>query len=122
MTLTGGTASGIPGLTPAQAETLLLQKAITHHNAGQAAAAAELCQRILAVNPDQPQALLLLGLILGQGAEPATGAQLIARYLTFCPDDPVATYNLGMLRQQQNELSAALALFERALVLKPGFA
>jgi tetratricopeptide (TPR) repeat protein len=121
MTLAGEAISGISELTPQQTETLLLQKALGYHNAGQAAAAAELCQRILAANPDQPQALLLLGLILGQGSEPATGAQLLARYLTLRPDDPIATYNLGMLHQQQGELPAALALFERALVLKPEF-
>jgi len=122
MTAAGGIAPGDPEPTPQQREVGLLRKAMGLRNAGQPAAAADLCQQVLASNPDQPQALLLLGLILGQGAEPAAGAQLIARYLTFCPDDPIATYNLGMLRQQLGEMAAALGLFERALALKPEFA
>jgi Flp pilus assembly protein TadD len=99
----------------------LLSAALAHQRAGQSAAAAALCRRVLSHDPDQPHALLLLGLIVGKD-DPAAGAALVARYLDLMPDDPDATYNLGMLRQRHGAQAAALALFDRALALKPDFA
>src|SRR5271156_1940370 len=87
-----GAASGAP--MPPHTEAALLRDALAHRNAGRPAEAAALCREVLARHPDQPHALLLLGLILGQ-ADPAAGAPLIARYLDRAPNDHDAIYNLG---------------------------
>jgi len=105
-----------------QTETALLARALAYQKDGHPALAAQLCRQVLALNPDRPEALLMLGLILGRGDEPGAGAALIERYLAQRPDDPFARYNLGMLRQRQGDDAGALALLERALALKPDLA
>ena len=99
----------------------LLKHALAAQQSGRSDEAAALCRDVLARAPGQPQASLLLGLILGRD-DPAVGAPLIARYLEQFPDDPVAACNLGMLRQRQGEADAALGLFDRALARQPALA
>jgi len=114
-----GAESGAP--MPPHTEAALLRDALAHRNAGRPAEAAALCREVLARHPDQPHALLLLGLILGQD-DPAAGAPLIARYLDRAPNDHDAIYNLGMLRQRHGDHAGGLALFDRALALRDDFA
>jgi Tfp pilus assembly protein PilF len=111
-----------PGPPTPQTETALLERALAYQKAGHAPLAAELCREILAANPERPEALLMLGLILGRTDDPAAGAALIARYLAHHPDDPMATCQLGLLRQRAGQHAVALALFERALALAPTLA
>jgi tetratricopeptide (TPR) repeat protein len=111
-----------PERAPEPTETALLEQALAYQKAGHAPLAAQLCRQILATNPARPEALLMLGLILGRGDDAAAGAALIARYLAQRPDDPFAIYSLGMLRQRQGQDRAALALLDQALALKPEFA
>jgi hypothetical protein len=83
----------------------LLSQALRAQQAGQSAVAAALCRQVLAATPRQPQASLLLGLILGRDDADA-GAPLLADYLAQFPDDAVAAMNLGMLRQRQGDAAA----------------
>jgi Tfp pilus assembly protein PilF len=114
-----GAHAGAP--LPPQAEAAQLRSALAHRNAGRPAEAAASCREILARHPDQPHALLLLGLILGQD-DPAAGAPLVARYLDQAPNDHDAIYNLGMLRQRQGDHGVALGWFDRALALRDDLA
>jgi tetratricopeptide (TPR) repeat protein len=104
---------------PADAE--LLADALRAQQVGQSAVAAALCRLVLARTPRQPQASLLLGLIVGRDDADA-GVPLITAYLEQFPDDAMAACNLGMLRQRQGHAEAALALFDRALARKPALA
>jgi len=115
----GGADAGAP--TTPQSDTALLHAALAHHNAGRPDAASDLCRQVLARHPEQPHALLLLGLILGTD-DPAAGARLIARYLDQSPNDPDAWHNFGMLRQRQRDHVGALAAFDRALALRDDLA
>ncbi|MBI3513276.1 MAG: tetratricopeptide repeat protein [Proteobacteria bacterium] len=99
----------------------LLAEALRAQQAGQSALAAALCRVVLARAPRQPQASLLLGLILGRD-DADVGAPLLADYLDQFPDDAMAASNLGMLRQRQGDAAGALALFERALARRPDVA
>jgi Tfp pilus assembly protein PilF len=99
----------------------LLADALRAQQVGQSAVAAALCKLVLARTPRQPQAALLLGLIVGRDDADA-GAPLIATYLEQFPDDAMAACNLGMLRQRQGDAAAALALFDRALARTPALA
>ena len=110
-------ATAVPGGVAA-----VLQCALGYHKAGDSPRAAQLCHQILSAQPEQPHALLLLGLILGKGADPERGAALIARYLRQNPTDAVASYNLGMLRQRAGDSVGALALFDQTLARDPDHA
>jgi tetratricopeptide (TPR) repeat protein len=96
----------------------LLQRALGAQQSGRSEEAVQLCRDVLARTPRQPQASLLLGLILGR-TDADAGAPLLAVYLEQFPDDPVAACNLGMLRQRQGQAEAALGLFDRALARQP---
>jgi Tfp pilus assembly protein PilF/glutathione synthase/RimK-type ligase-like ATP-grasp enzyme len=104
-----------------QSDVELLHIALAEQKAGRSDAAAAICRQILAHSPDQPHALLLLGLIEGR-RDPAAGAALVARYVAQAPNDPDAIYNLGMLQQRAGDYRDALATFERSLALRPDFA
>jgi tetratricopeptide (TPR) repeat protein len=116
------TPEGVPGPAPEQTETTLLERALAFQKAGHTPLAAQLCREILARNPERPEALLMLGLILGKTDDPAAGAALLARYLARYPDDPIATCQLGLMRRRQGQDRVALGLLERALALKPDLA
>jgi tetratricopeptide (TPR) repeat protein len=99
----------------------LLTEALTHHQAGRRAQAIALYRALLDYTPEQPDALRLLGILLGEGPEIDEAVTLLTRYLTLVPDDAIACYSLGMLHQRQNRHDEAIALLHRAVLLKPDF-
>jgi tetratricopeptide (TPR) repeat protein len=101
---------------------LLLQRALELQKLGRSAEAAQLCRDVLSDHPRQPEALLLLGLILAAQGDPGEAAARLETYLEGYPDDLIAAYHLGMLRQRAGDPVKALALFDRALLQKPDFA
>ena len=105
--------------TSAAANAELLYAALAAQKAGQPDEAAAICRQILARAPDQPHALMLLGLILGRHGDAEEAATLLSRYLERAPNDAFAAYSLGMVRQRQGAHAAALALFDRALAGNP---
>jgi Tfp pilus assembly protein PilF/glutathione synthase/RimK-type ligase-like ATP-grasp enzyme len=109
----------MPRARPSDAEQL--HAALQAQKAGNSDGAAAICRQILAHDPEQPHALLLLGLIEGK-TDPAAGAALVARYVARAPGDPDALYNLGMLQQRSSDYRGALASFDRSLALRPAFA
>jgi protein O-GlcNAc transferase len=57
----------------------LLRDAVQHHQAGRAREAAALYDRVLATDPDQPDALHLSGILLAQTGRPDAGETRLAR-------------------------------------------
>jgi tetratricopeptide (TPR) repeat protein len=100
----------------------LILAAVGHQQAGRAAAAAASCRQVLEHDPDQLQAIMLLGLIEANGADLAAAEALFTRYLALVPDDPDALHNLGRLRQKRGDDLSAIRLFERAAAGKPELA
>jgi tetratricopeptide (TPR) repeat protein len=100
---------------------LSLQRALDLQKRGRSAEAAALCRAVLADQPQHPEALLLLGLILATQPDPAEAAPLLEAYLDRRPDDPAGAYHLGMLRQRLGDPVGALELFDRALARSPEF-
>ena len=98
-----------------------LYAALAAQREGRVDDAATICRQVLAREPDQPHALLLLGLILGKHGDAGDAATLLSRYLELVPNDPFAGYSLGMVRQRQGDHRAALALFDGAIAGNPGF-
>ena len=99
-----------------------LALAIQHHQAGRLAEAEQIYRQILAVAPDQVDALHMLGLMAHQAGRHDLAVQYIGRALQLNPDCAEAYYNLGVVWQSQGKPDEAVACYRRALELNPGYA
>jgi len=109
------TTPATPQLTLAEAMTLAHQ----HWSAGQAQQAEQLCQRILAQWPQQPDALHLLGLIAHAfGRLDLAVAHL--RQACQAPQAPAVYFsNLAEMCRQQGQLAEAEQAARQAIALNP---
>ena len=83
--------------------------------------AAGLFRTMLAIEPDNPGALLNLGNCHAIRGELAEAARLFKRAIAVSPDCADAWYNLGNTHLSQKEYPEARASFERALRYRPEF-
>lgn len=100
----------------------LLNDAITHHLEGDLACAEALYRRILEIDPLQPQALSMLGMILMSGLRNAEAEALFVRHLSMEPGDSMSLLNLGRLLQIRGEDNEAVSLFHQACSGMPALA
>lgn len=98
-----------------------LATAVAHHQGGRLGEAERLYRRILEVEPRQPDALHLLGLI-AHGAGRHEAALRLIREATEARSD-VALYHssLGTVLQASGCLEEALAAYRQALALEPSY-
>jgi predicted O-linked N-acetylglucosamine transferase (SPINDLY family) len=99
-----------------------LQQAVRHHQAGQLAQAEQLYRAVLQADPQQAEALHLLGLIAYQVGHPDAAATCIGQALRLRPDFAVAHNSLGVVHKSQGRLQEAQASLRQALRLQPGYA
>lgn len=97
----------------------LLKTAIQHHRSGQVAVAAQLYQEVLQQQPDQPNALYLLGLIAHQANNLETAIAYYQQAVAAQTDYADAHNNLGAALQQQGNLVAAANHYHAALRIAP---
>ena len=111
---------------PKQQQMLSLQQAldiaVRHHTAGRLPQAQSMYQQILQINPDQPVALHLLGVIAHQVEGNVTEVGLITKAVTIKPDYAEAHNNLGNVFNDLGRLEEAVASYHRALDLMPDYA
>lgn len=106
---------------PAQAERIV-QQALRHHRAHRLGEAGALYRRALAIDPGEPTALQMLGLIaIGRERYPFA-VELIGKALVRNPDDPGAHYNLGLALHKLGRREEAIASYERASALRADLA
>jgi len=91
------------------------------HQQGRLAEAEQSYLRVLAIEPQQFDALQLLGAIKIQQGRHAEGADLIERALRINPNSPRALLNLGFALLRLDRSDEAAASFDRALALNPGY-
>ncbi|MGO8689326.1 MAG: tetratricopeptide repeat-containing sulfotransferase family protein [Thermoguttaceae bacterium] len=99
-----------------------LATAVQQHQAGRLHDAEQVYRRILAVEPNQADALHLLGVIAHQVGNHALAVAYITRAIGS--NGTVAAFhsNLGNALKGQGKLDEAVACFRRALELKPAYA
>ncbi len=102
------------------AETLAI--AIRHHQAGRRQAAVQIYQQILAVDPDQPDAIHLLGVTAHEAGEHYVAIEHIRRAIQLNGKVGAFHNNLGNAYQGLGMLDEAVACYRRALELKPDYA
>lgn len=96
--------------------------AIQHHKAGRLRDAEEIYQRILAVQPNQPDALNLLGVLAAQSGRTDAGIEYFQRAISVHGNVAALHNNLGNAYRQSGRNAEAAACFRRAIELKPDFA
>ncbi|MBT6274912.1 MAG: tetratricopeptide repeat protein [Chromatiales bacterium] len=94
-----------------------LEQALQHHRAKQLPQAESLYRQILQVDPNQTNALHLLGVIAYQVEQYDVAVELINKALATKPDYVEALNNLGRALQAQGHLNAAAASYRKALTL-----
>lgn len=100
----------------------LFDSAIELHQAGRLAEAQALYHEILALDPEHPGALYLLGGIAYQHGEYEQARTLVERALVEAPDDPDALHLLASIALRQRDAERGLEFAERALALHPAYA
>jgi len=99
-----------------------MQQALELHHQGRTAEAEQLYAAVLAVRPDQFDALQMLGVIkLGRG-ELTTALRLVTAAMQLRPNSPQALLNHGLVLNALNRPQEALASFDQALKRKSKYA
>jgi tetratricopeptide (TPR) repeat protein len=93
--------------------------ALHHYQAGNIPLAEALFQQVLAVDPNQADALHFLGLISLARGQNSAAAELIRQAISIRPNDVLLHCNLGNALQAQGKLDDAVACYRRALALEP---
>ena len=101
------------------AETL--QQAAAAYSAGRWPQSEQLCRQILAVSPDQPDTLQLLGIIAAQTGRAVEAGRLMQRAVAAAPDNAEAHFNHASILQALGSIDSALESYTRALAIQPTF-
>jgi Flp pilus assembly protein TadD len=96
-----------------------LQLAAGHVQAGRLAEGELLCQKVLELDPENAQALHLLGVMAHLAGRHGVALALIEKALRCQPDHAQAHYNLGVVLGVLRRFEAALAAYRQALTLDP---
>ena len=100
----------------------VLQKAIQYHESGQLQKAEKQYENILEANPNQPDALHLLGVMAYQNGKHKAAVHLIKKAIRNNPKNPFYHSNLGAVFNAQDRYVEALSSYRHALKLAPDYA
>lgn len=98
----------------------LLRQGLSRHQAGDAAGAAALYRQVLALRPDDANALNLLGQLARAGGDLAEALRLIGRAAALQPGAPVFLAALGATLAEAGRLPEAERALRAALAARPG--
>lgn len=99
--------------------THLLNEAVRLHQAGQFAEAEPLYRRILQTEPDNADALHLLGVIIRRQGDVGAAIPLLTRSLALVPSMHQVLINLANMHAVQGDTDRSIALYRRAVHLVP---
>jgi tetratricopeptide (TPR) repeat protein len=100
---------------------LLLERGVASHRQGRISEAAAAYRELLSAEPDNADALHLLGVALAQGGPSAEAVDLIRAAIRQHPGSPMAHFNLGKALYALERHEEALASYEQALILRPHY-
>lgn len=101
--------------------TSVLQRAIEHHQQGELTQAEWAYQEVLEMEPDQSDALHLLGVIAHQMGDTDTAIERVEASLTSDPNQPRALNNLGNMLASMDRSEEAIVRYQKAIELKPEY-
>jgi tetratricopeptide (TPR) repeat protein len=117
--LAGRTGAGKPAATTIAEK---LKEALALHQQGKFVEAENLYEDILLAQPDQFDALHLLGTLLHQTGKSERGVDLIGKAITINPKVAAAHSNLGIGLKHLGRLDEALNSYDKAIELNPDYA
>jgi protein O-GlcNAc transferase len=100
----------------------LLGRALRLLRAGEPGAADAICRHVLTVDPDNPTAVYLAGVVARDLGDLGRSYELMDRAVRLQPTDAESHCGRGIARWEMNQPDAAVADFERALALDPNHA
>lgn len=106
---------------PSDAAVHSLQVAVQHQQAGRLPQAEAICRQIIAGQPENADALHMLGILALQTGQPDAAVEWIARAAALQPANAICQNNLGTALREKGKLDEAIACFKRAVELKPSF-
>jgi protein O-GlcNAc transferase len=105
-------------ITIEQAMNLALQ----HHQAGRLAEAETIYRQILALQPNEPDAMHFLGVLANQTGKPQVGVELIGRAIALRPGVPEYHNNIGVALMELARFDEAINHYRTALHIRPTYA
>ena len=102
-----------------QTDDEMLERAATYREKGQFREAEQLCFRVLRLNPHNPQALFLAGMLALDVRRRDLAVLYLNRAIKEKPKDPYFHLALAAAHQKASEFELAIKHFHRALALKP---
>jgi tetratricopeptide (TPR) repeat protein len=99
-----------------------LEEALRLHTAGELDAAQEVYRRVLQQNPNDADALHLLGALLAQQGQAESGLELIDRAIAVDPTCADFLNNRGLILAALGRTDQAIAAHRQAIRLNPNFA
>jgi protein O-GlcNAc transferase len=99
-----------------------LESGMSHHRAGRLAEAEKIYRQVLAQQPDHPDALHRLGMLMDHLGRPEAGVELIQRAIQHRPNLAGAHSNLGNALANAGRINEAIAAYRTALRLEPNSA
>jgi protein O-GlcNAc transferase len=112
-------STAVPSQPNADAVAVLLARGLAQHKGGDIASAIDTYTKVLALDPDQPYALHLMGEIAHRIGKNERAVELIERAVTRLPTLAEAFNNLGAAYQALGRLAEAEIAYRRAIDLKP---
>ena len=100
----------------------LLQQATTRHSQGRLAEAEQLYRSILDANPQQPDALALLGVLLASRKAYEEALSFLDRAIQCDPQTPLFRFYLGNVYFDRGDEARAAGAFQETLKRQPDFA
>ncbi len=100
----------------------LIHEAYELHHAGRLTAAEELYKKLIEEQPENVDALFLLGTLHLQQRKYDTACIFFRKTLTLIPDHVMALCNLGTVLQKSGNLEEAISSYRKAISLKPDYA
>jgi protein O-GlcNAc transferase len=99
-----------------------LQTGLSYQQSGRFAEAEKIYREVLALQPNHPDALHLLGMLAGQMGRLDVAEDLLQRAIQRNPDSAQAHNNLGFVLAGKGRREEAIASYQRAVGIKPDLA
>src|SRR5580658_4208836 len=98
-----------------------LDQALQHHRAGRFGEAEKIYRLVLEREPENPDALHLLGFAYLQAGSPSAAIEWISRAIAICPDVEAYHANLGAAMMSACRFDEAIDAHRRAIELNPDY-